>query len=86
MKPDGLYDLLLDAATAPQLEALAAEGKASFGALEGPGRRQRLLDALHGVIGEVLDASTQGQDEATRNLTELQLLNSLVGEIGRAHV
>lgn len=84
MKPDGLYDLLLDAATAPQLEALVAEGKASFGPLEGPGRRQRLLDALHGVIGETLDASTQGQDEATRNLAELQLLNSLVGGLRTA--
>ena len=84
MRPDGLYDLLLDSATAPQLEALAAQGQATLAELKGADRRQRLIDALQRLLPELLEEAAGGAEEEAKATAELHLLNQLLGSLRRS--
>ena len=86
MRPDGLYDLLLDSATAPQLEALAAEGKALLAELKGPERRQKLMDALQRLLPELLDEVSEGREEELKAAAELHFLNRLLSGVRQSPV
>jgi len=83
MRPDGLYDLLMDAATAPRFEDLAAQGLATLSEVPGPERRQRLMDALQDLLPELLDEALEGVEGADRAATELQLLNGILARLRR---
>ena len=80
-RADGLYDLLVDAAAAPSLEALAAEGKATLTELKGSVRRQRLIEALQDILPELLDEALAGDEEEARATAELSLMNQLLASL-----
>lgn len=84
MQPDGLYDLLLDAATAPRLESLAAEGKATLATLNGPERRQRLLEAFQRLLPDLLDEVLEDTGKEAKAAVELQFLNQLLASVRKA--
>lgn len=78
MRPDGLYDLLLDAATAPQLEALAADGKATLREVKGVERRQRLIETLQRLLPDLLDGALENVEDGAKEAAELHLFNQLL--------
>jgi hypothetical protein len=84
MRPDGLYDLLMDAATAPQMEALSAQGLATLREVVGTERRQRLMDALHRLLPELLDELLEKVDDGARATAELQILNGILARLRRS--
>ncbi len=84
MQPDGLYDLLLDAATTPRLEALAAEDKATLIHLKGPERRLRLIDAIQRLLPELLDEATDGQEAEAKASAELALINNILVQLRKS--
>jgi superfamily II DNA or RNA helicase/HKD family nuclease len=81
MRPDGLYELLLDTATAPRLESMAAEGKATLAELRGPERRQRLIEALQRLLPDLLDEALADTEEEGKAAAELHLLNHLLASV-----
>jgi len=81
MDPDGLYDLLLDAATAPRLEALAASGQATLADLKGPARRQRLIEALQDLLPALLDEALPEGEPDAKATAELHLMNRLLASL-----
>ena len=85
MQPDGLYDLLLDAATAPLLEALAAEDKATLVPLRGPERRQRLIEGIQRLLPALLDEAAEGEDEGAKASAELKLFNRVLGQLRKSN-
>jgi len=84
MNPDGLYDLLMDAATAPQMEALSAQGLVTLREVASPERRQRLLDALHRLLPELLDELLEKVEDEGKATAELQILNGILARLHRS--
>ncbi len=83
MRPDGLYDLLLDAATAPQLEALEAQGKVSFKEVKSSERRQRLIEALQHLLPALIDEALEDVRDDAKAGAEVQLFNRLLASLRR---
>lgn len=84
MTPDGLYDLLIDAATAPQWEALAAQGWATLEGVEKGDRRRLLLEAVQRILPELLAERLGVCTPDERTAAELALCNALLAAVRRS--
>lgn len=74
---DGLYDLLLDAANALDLQALAERNQATLAEVPREHHRKRLIEALQRVLPEALEAYQQSQKDAGAR-SDLALLNGML--------